>query len=157
MVHVLHTLQVSGCIKSLHEAGITVRMATGDNIKTATAIAEKCGIIDSSEGEHLALDRKEFNRKITDANGAVVPQKLDGIWPQLRVLAGCSPTDKFNLVSKCDHISRCKEVVAFIGRGTNDAPTLRAADVGIAMVDLLHDSFRYFIPAGSREGAGSKL
>jgi Ca2+ transporting ATPase len=130
-------------------------MATGDNIKTATAVAEKCGIIDSSKAKDLALDRKKFNRKVTDVNGAVVAQKLDGIWPRLRVLAGCSPTDKYNLVSKCDHTSRCKEVVAFVGRGTNDVPAMRAADVGIAMVDLLHDSFQHFVPAG--EGAGSKL
>lgn len=130
------TVQVSGCIKSLQEAGITVRMATGDNIQTARAIAEKCGIINGKWDDHhlhLALDRKEFNEKVMDVNGAIVQQKLDGIWPQLRVLAGCSPTDKYNLVSRCGH-SRCKEVVAFVGRGTSDAVTMKVADVGIAMV-----------------------
>ena len=135
-------MQVSGCIKTLHRAGITVRMATGDNIQTAKVIAEKCGIIGKGGDDHLlALDRKEFNKKVTDVHGAIVQQKLDRIWPQLRVLAGCNPTDKYNLVSRHDH-SKCKEVVAFVGRGTSDAPAMKAADVAISMVTSCRVYFR---------------
>ena len=146
------TVQVSGCIKSLHEAGITVRMATGDNIQTARAIAEKCGIINSKWDDlhlHLALDRKEFNEKVMDVNGEVVQQKLDGIWPQLRVLAGCSPTDKYNLVLSVGR-RRCKEVVAFIGRETSDAVTMKVVDIGIAMVIHSLAGFMFHTRAGSK-------
>lgn len=147
------TVQVSGDIKLLQEAGITVRMVTRDNIQTARVIAEKCGII--RKGDNLLiLDGKEFNTQVMDVNGYVVQQKLDKIWPQLRVLAGCSPTDKYNLVSKvalclgssiaegvrlvlrtkCDDSKRNKEVIAFIGKETSDGLAMKAADVGIAMV-----------------------
>ena len=128
-------------------------MATGDNIQTARVVAEKCGIIRKGD-DLLALDREEFSGKVTDVNGYIVQQKLDRIWPRLRVLAGCNPTDKYNLVSKlasspcpsvdqdiriesmskCDDSKRNKEVIAFIGRGTNDGPAMNAADVAIAMV-----------------------
>ena len=135
-------MQISGCIKSLHKAGITVRMATGDNIQTARVIAEKCGIIRNGGDDHLlALDRNEFNKKVMDVNGDIVQQKLDKIWPQLRVLAGCSPTDKYNLVSRGDR-NKCKEVMAFVGSGTSDAPAMKAVDVAIAMVISCRVYFR---------------
>jgi len=61
---------------------------------------------------------------------------LDTVWPQLRVLARSSPEDKYNLVRGImDSKLKCgRDVVAVTGDGTNDAPALRAADVGFAMV-----------------------
>jgi len=67
---------------------------------------------------------------------------LDQVWPQLRVLARSSPEDKYNLVkgimaSRLNDDARQQNVVAVTGDGTNDAPALRKADVGFAMVCTL--------------------
>lgn len=128
-------LQVPGCIRSCQKAGITVRMVTGDNIETARAIAEKCGIVRKGDG-FLVLDGKEFNKKITDSNGAIDQEKVDKVWPRLRVLARSSPTDKYTLVDGIirSRVSKNREVVAVTGDGTNDGPALKRADVGFAMV-----------------------
>ena len=62
--------------------------------------------------------------------------KVDRIWPRLRVLARSSPKDKFVLVEGIinSRISKSREVVAVTGDGTNDGPALKRADVGFAMV-----------------------
>ena len=66
----------------------------------------------------------------------VSQHKCDEIWPQLRVLARSSPTDKYTLVDHIikSRISPNREVVAVTGDGTNDGPALKRADVGFAMV-----------------------
>ena len=58
------------------------------------------------------------------------------MWPQLRVLARSSPTDKHTLVKGIidSQIEGASEVVAVTGDGTNDGPALKKADVGFAMV-----------------------
>ncbi len=68
----------------------------------------------------------------------VKQQLLDKIWPKLRVLARSSPTDKHTLVKGIidSKISSNREVVAVTGDGTNDAPALKKADVGFAMVSV---------------------
>lgn len=57
------------------------------------------------------------------------------IWPNLRVLARSSPTDKYTLVSGIlqSQLGPDREVVAVTGDGTNDAPALKRADIGFAM------------------------
>ena len=55
--------EVPGCIRQCQEAGITVRMVTGDNVDTARAIAIKCGIL-SSNDNYLVFDGEEFNKRI---------------------------------------------------------------------------------------------
>ncbi|EPY74682.1 Plasma membrane calcium-transporting ATPase 3 isoform 35-like protein [Camelus ferus] len=141
--------EVPEAIRKCQRAGITVRMVTGDNINTARAIAAKCGIIQPGE-DFLCLEGKEFNRRIRNEKGEIEQERLDKVWPKLRVLARSSPTDKHTLV-KGTQFGRSpappycvpgiidsstgeqRQVVAVTGDGTNDGPALKKADVGFAM------------------------
>uniref|UniRef100_A0A8C4TCB0 Calcium-transporting ATPase n=1 Tax=Erpetoichthys calabaricus TaxID=27687 RepID=A0A8C4TCB0_ERPCA len=126
--------EVPEAIRKCQRAGITVRMVTGDNINTARAIAIKCGIIHPGE-DFLCIDGKEFNRRIRNEKGEVEQERIDKIWPKLRVLARSSPTDKHTLVKGIidSTMSDQRQVVAVTGDGTNDGPALKKADVGFAM------------------------
>uniref|UniRef100_A0A3Q1M696 Calcium-transporting ATPase n=1 Tax=Bos taurus TaxID=9913 RepID=A0A3Q1M696_BOVIN len=126
--------EVPEAIAKCKRAGITVRMVTGDNINTARAIATKCGIVTPGD-DFLCLEGKEFNRLIRNEKGEVEQEKLDKIWPKLRVLARSSPTDKHTLVKGIidSTVGDQRQVVAVTGDGTNDGPALKKADVGFAM------------------------
>ncbi|XP_036696491.1 plasma membrane calcium-transporting ATPase 3 isoform X3 [Balaenoptera musculus] len=126
--------QVPEAIRKCQRAGITVRMVTGDNINTARAIAAKCGIIQPGE-DFLCLEGKEFNRRIRNEKGEIEQERLDKVWPKLRVLARSSPTDKHTLVKGIidSNTGEQRQVVAVTGDGTNDGPALKKADVGFAM------------------------
>ncbi|KAL5219282.1 hypothetical protein ABZP36_019966 [Zizania latifolia] len=101
-------------------AGIIVRMVTGDNINTAKAIARECGIL--TEGG-VAIEGPEFRTKSAE--------ELDQLIPKIQVMARSSPLDKHTLVK---HLrTTFDEVVAVTGDGTNDAPALHEADIGLAM------------------------
>ncbi|KAK4434360.1 Calcium-transporting ATPase 1 [Sesamum alatum] len=101
-------------------AGIVVRMVTGDNINTAKAIARECGIL-TDDG--IAIEGPEFRMKSEE--------ELQQLIPKLQVMARSSPMDKHTLVR---HLrSTFQEVVAVTGDGTNDAPALHEADIGLAM------------------------
>nr|XP_029520471.1 plasma membrane calcium-transporting ATPase 3-like isoform X4 [Oncorhynchus nerka] len=126
--------EVPDAIKQCQRAGITVRMVTGDNINTARAIAAKCGIIQPGD-DFLCIDGKEFNRRIRNEKGEVEQERIDKVWPKLRVLARSSPTDKHTLVKGIidSTVLEQRQVVAVTGDGTNDGPALKKADVGFAM------------------------
>uniref|UniRef100_A0A8C6UHM2 Calcium-transporting ATPase n=1 Tax=Neogobius melanostomus TaxID=47308 RepID=A0A8C6UHM2_9GOBI len=126
--------EVPDAIRKCQRAGITVRMVTGDNINTARAIAIKCGIIHPGE-DFLCIDGKEFNRRIRNEKGEVEQERMDKVWPKLRVLARSSPTDKHTLVKGIidSTMTDQRQVVAVTGDGTNDGPALKKADVGFAM------------------------
>ncbi|CAF4008272.1 unnamed protein product [Rotaria magnacalcarata] len=127
--------EVPDAIAKCRNAGITVRMVTGDNVNTARSIALKCGII-SPNDSFLVLEGKEFNRRIRSKPDGEVDQALfDKVWPHLRVLARSSPQDKYVLVRGiiASKINPTREVVAVTGDGTNDGPALKKADVGFAM------------------------
>ncbi|OIR58760.1 MAG: calcium-translocating P-type ATPase, PMCA-type, partial [Amphiamblys sp. WSBS2006] len=95
------------------DAGICVRMVTGDGMDTAVAAARRCGIL-------------------TDGFDAVDASKCEGIpsLDRLRVLARATPSDKESLVKL---LREHGEVVAVTGDGTNDVGALRAADIGLGM------------------------
>lgn len=101
-------------------AGITVRMVTGDNINTAKAIARECGIL-TEEG--IAIEGPEFRGKSEE--------ELNELIPKIQVMARSSPLDKHMLVKLLR--TTFQEVVAVTGDGTNDAPALHEADIGLAM------------------------
>ncbi|XP_060127461.1 plasma membrane calcium-transporting ATPase 2 isoform X2 [Zootoca vivipara] len=126
--------EVPEAIRKCQRAGITVRMVTGDNINTARAIAIKCGIIHPGE-DFLCIEGKEFNRRIRNEKGDIEQERIDKIWPKLRVLARSSPTDKHTLVKGIIDSTQVeqRQVVAVTGDGTNDGPALKKADVGFAM------------------------
>ncbi|XP_074862295.1 plasma membrane calcium-transporting ATPase 2 isoform X9 [Carettochelys insculpta] len=126
--------EVPEAIRKCQRAGITVRMVTGDNINTARAIAIKCGIIHPGE-DFLCIEGKEFNRRIRNEKGEIEQERIDKIWPKLRVLARSSPTDKHTLVKGIIDSTQVeqRQVVAVTGDGTNDGPALKKADVGFAM------------------------
>uniref|UniRef100_A0A4W5LWJ2 Calcium-transporting ATPase n=1 Tax=Hucho hucho TaxID=62062 RepID=A0A4W5LWJ2_9TELE len=145
--------EVPDAIKKCQRAGITVRMVTGDNINTARAIATKCGILLPGD-EFLCMEGKEFNRRIRNEKGEIEQERIDKIWPKLRVLARSSPTDKHTLVKGIidSTVLEQRQVVAVTGDGTNDGPALKKADVGFAMdsplkavqmlwVNLIMDTF----------------
>ncbi|KAH7665334.1 P-type ATPase protein [Dioscorea alata] len=101
-------------------AGITVRMVTGDNINTAKAIARECGIL--TDGG-VAIEGPVFREKSLE--------ELNDLIPKIQVMARSSPLDKHTLVK---HLrTMFNEVVAVTGDGTNDAPALHEADIGLAM------------------------
>ncbi|XP_059924192.1 plasma membrane calcium-transporting ATPase 2-like isoform X2 [Gadus macrocephalus] len=126
--------EVPDAISKCQRAGITVRMVTGDNINTARAIATKCGILLPGE-DFLCMEGKEFNLQIRNDKGEVEQERLDKVWPNLRVLARSSPTDKHTLVKGIidSTVGETRQVVAVTGDGTNDGPALKKADVGFAM------------------------
>ncbi|XP_040894576.1 plasma membrane calcium-transporting ATPase 1-like isoform X5 [Toxotes jaculatrix] len=126
--------EVPEAIRKCQRAGITVRMVTGDNINTARAIAIKCGILQPGD-DFLCMEGKEFNRQIRNELGEIEQERIDKIWPKLRVLARSSPTDKHTLVKGIidSTVLEQRQVVAVTGDGTNDGPALKKADVGFAM------------------------
>ncbi|ESU07830.1 hypothetical protein FGSG_02400 [Fusarium graminearum PH-1] len=105
-------------------ASVNVKMVTGDNVETARAIALNCGILtEANMSEPNAVMQGADFRKLTETERSTVVK-------QLRVLARSSPEDKRILVKALRSLG---EIVAVTGDGTNDAPALKAADVGFSM------------------------
>jgi len=113
---------VPGAVKLAHEAGIKVKMITGDAPQTALAIAREAGIVaDRGEGAAALL-----GSDIEAMDDAALAQAVRGA----RVFARVSPTHKLRLVRA---MQANGDVVAMTGDGVNDAPALRAAHIGIGM------------------------
>jgi len=110
---------VREAVKDCQGAGVYVRMVTGDNVLTAKAIAEDCGILVPGG---LVMEGPTFRKLST--------RDMDAAIPKLCVLARSSPEDKRKLVKRLKELG---ETVAVTGDGTNDAPALKTADVGFSM------------------------
>ena len=105
-------------IKTCQEAGIKVKMITGDHVATAKAIGEQLGICDGKE----AITGNELE-KATDEELIEISRKYD-------IFARTSPEHKLRLVTA---LQAQGEIVAMTGDGVNDAPALKRSNVGVAM------------------------
>ncbi|KAF7843134.1 Calcium-transporting ATPase 9, plasma membrane-type [Senna tora] len=115
---------VKDAVKVCTDAGVKVRMVTGDNIQTARAIAFECGILSSNEDvvEPNVIEGKKFR--------ALTEKEREQVAKQITVMGRSSPNDKLLLVQA---LRKGGEVVAVTGDGTNDAPALHEADIGLSM------------------------
>ncbi|KAL3724809.1 hypothetical protein ACJRO7_029903 [Eucalyptus globulus] len=115
---------VRSAVQACQDAGVNIKMITGDNIFTAKAIATECGILrpgdDASNG--AIMEGAEF-RNYTPV------ERLQRV-EKIRVMARSSPFDKLLMV-QC--LKQKGHVVAVTGDGTNDAPALKEADIGLSM------------------------
>lgn len=110
---------VPEAVRLCQNAGVVIRMVTGDNKMTAQAIAGECGILQPNS---IVMEGPEFRN--------LSKYEQEQIIPRLHVLARSSPEDKRILVKR---LKDKGEIVAVTGDGTNDAPALRMADVGFSM------------------------
>ncbi len=144
--------EVKDAIHDCDTAGIRTVMITGDNVVTASAIATELGILHDGE---LAITGSELEH-ISD-------EQLDENITRYRVYARVTPADKIRIVKSW---KKRGDIVAMTGDGINDAPALKAADIGCAMgitgtdvakgaadMTLMDDNFSTIV-AAVREGRG---
>ena len=111
--------EVKASIAQCHEAGITVKMITGDHKITACAIAESLGLMQAGDE---ALDGNDLNNMTDDE----LKEKV----MRVNVFARVSPEHKVRIVTA---VKANNQIVAMTGDGVNDAPSLKKSDIGIAM------------------------
>lgn len=112
--------EVPEAVAKMHEAGVQVMMVTGDVIDTAKAIAKDAGLITSDAD--IAMSAMDFD-ELSDEEAKA---KL----PYIKVIARATPNTKLRIVKLAQELGLC---VGMTGDGTNDAPALKAADVGFSM------------------------
>jgi len=141
--------EVPAAVATCKRAGITVRMVTGDKKETAAHIAKTCGIYDPTDPKNsMIMTGAEFRENFArfdyegdeakERKAANKPmyefrydkEKVFAWLPKLHVLARSSPEDKEMMVCALKDMGN---VVGATGDGTNDAPALKAANVGLAM------------------------
>ncbi len=115
---------VPAAVKECTDAGIAIKIVTGDTPATAREIGRQIGLISDSDGadciitgpDFAALDDKTLRSRVND----------------IKIIARARPSDKKRLV---ETLQGLRHVVAVTGDGTNDAPALKAAHVGLSMGD----------------------
>lgn len=115
---------VPDAINEVLDAGIGVKIVTGDTPGTAKEIGRQIGLWKSNDTERNIITGPEF--------GALTEAELDDRVMDLKIIARARPMDKKRLV---EALQRQNQVVAVTGDGTNDAPALKAAHVGLSMGD----------------------
>jgi len=115
---------VPAAIKECQDAGITIKVVTGDTPGTAKEIGKQIGLLNENDTERNIITGPEF--------GALSDKELDERVMELKIIARARPMDKKRLV---EALQRQGQVVAVTGDGTNDAPALKAANVGLSMGD----------------------
>lgn len=116
---------VPEAIREVQGAGIEVKIVTGDTPATAKEIGRQIGLWnDATDNESNIITGPEFD-SLSDEE---LTQRVE----KLKIIARARPLDKKRLV---EALQRCGEVVAVTGDGTNDAPALKAAHVGLSMGD----------------------
>ena len=111
--------EVYDAIAKCKKANIKVIMVTGDHKITATAIGTELGLLDLGG---RVIDGMEFD-SMTEAE---LEEQIEGI----RIFARVSPSNKVDIV---DALKKKQHIVAMTGDGINDAPSLKKADIGVAM------------------------
>ncbi len=111
--------EASAAVERAESSGIRVVMITGDHVLTAQAIAKEAGIY--HDGDHV-LTGKDVE--------TLTPEELGKKLPQTTVFARVNPEHKLKII---DAYKACGITIAMTGDGVNDAPSLVAADLGIAM------------------------
>lgn len=115
---------VPDAIKECLDAGINIKIVTGDTPATAREIGRQIGLWTSADSDRNIMTGPEF--------AALNDEQLLQRVPELKIIARARPMDKKRLV---ETLQRLNQVVAVTGDGTNDAPALRAAHVGLSMGD----------------------
>lgn len=133
---------VPAAVKRCLNAGINIKIVTGDTMATAREIGRQIGIISKDEQEKAIIGGSEF--------AALSDEEAAERVKELKIMCRARPTDKQRLV---ELLQQQGEVVAVTGDGTNDAPALNQAHVGLSMgsgtsvakeasdITLLDDSF----------------
>ena len=111
-------------VRECLDAGIKVKIVTGDTAGTAREIGRQTGLWTDADGERNIITGPEF--------AALTDDELLERVGDLKIIARARPMDKRRLV---EALQRRDEVVAVTGDGTNDAPALKAAHVGLSMGD----------------------
>lgn len=139
---------VPGAVKECVNAGIDVKIVTGDTSATAVEIARQIGIWDKDTPAEAQITGPEF--------AALSDDEAFNRVMSLRVMSRARPTDKQRLVNL---LQKHNQVVAVTGDGTNDAPALNHAHVGLSLgsgtsvakeasdMTLIDDSFRSIVNA----------
>ncbi len=139
---------VAQAVNECRAAGVDIKVVTGDIRGTAREICKQIGLCVGNDEEHAFVSGEEFSRLRDDDAKAIIAD--------LRIMYRARPADKLKLVRLLQEMG---EVVAVTGDGTNDAPALNRANVGLAMgsgssvakeasdIILLDDSFTSIVNA----------